>query len=145
MTTQNYKNHIRYYLPHHLFFYSAIAVLLIICSLALFSQRENFMLWLVITLLVFLVGFLSLMLRQHYALMNQNRIVRLEMRLRYYILTQQRFEVVEAQLSPSQVYALRFASDDELTALIEKTLSENLSPDAIKKSIKKWQPDNMRV
>jgi hypothetical protein len=145
MTTQNYKNHIRYYLPHHLFFYSAIAVLLIICSLALFSQSENFMLWLVITLLVFLVGLLSLMLRQHYALTNQNRIVRLEMRLRYYVLTQKRFELLETQLSPSQVFALRYAADDELLLLIEKTLAENLSPDAIKRSIKNWQPDNMRV
>jgi hypothetical protein len=85
------------------------------------------------------------MLRQHYSLINQNRIVRLELRFRYYVLTQKRFEEVEAKLSAGQVYALRFAPDEELPAQIERALKENISPDEIKRSIKNWLPDTMRV
>jgi len=85
------------------------------------------------------------MLRQHYSLINQNRIVRLEMRLRYYMLTQQPLESVEHQLSFNQLAALRFASDAELLPLLKRALTERLTPDQIKKSIKNWQADTMRV
>lgn len=85
------------------------------------------------------------MMRQHYALTNQNRTVRLEMRLRYYQLTQLRFEPLEKKFSFKQIAALRFAGDDELLSLIDKTFEEKLSPDAIKKSITDWQEDHMRV
>ena len=85
------------------------------------------------------------MVRQHYALGNQNRIVRLEIRLRYYILTGKRFEQIEEQLSFKQIAALRFAADDELGPLIERAISQKLSPEQIKKSIVNWQADNMRV
>lgn len=97
-----------------------------------------------VTLLILIVS-LAFMLRQHYALTIQNRVVRLELRLRYYIITQKRFENIESKLSESQIFALRFASDEELENLIEKTINENMNPDAIKKSIKKWIPDNQRV
>jgi len=85
------------------------------------------------------------MLRQHYALGNQNRIVRLEMRLRYYQLTQKRFEPLEQQLSFNQIAALRFASDEELIELIRRAINESLSPKDIKKAIQNWTPDYMRV
>jgi len=95
--------------------------------------------------LLILIAWLSFMMRQHYALNNQNRIVRLELRFRYYVLTGKRLEPIEQKLSFGQLAALRFASDEELPALIERAVNENLSSDAIKKSIKNWQADNMRV
>jgi hypothetical protein len=67
------------------------------------------------------------------------------MRLRYYQLTQHRLEEIEPRLSFSQLAALRFASDSELPGLVQKTLDENLSPSAIKRSIINWVPDTMRV
>lgn len=85
------------------------------------------------------------MLRQHYALNNQNRIVRLEMRLRYYQLTNTRFDPLEKQLSFDQIAALRFASDDELLPLTERALKEKLSAKDIKQAIQNWHPDYMRV
>ncbi len=101
--------------------------------------------WIAITAIFGILGWLSFMLRQHYALTNQNRTVRLEMRLRYYQLTGKRLEPIEEQLSFGQLAALRFASDDELPALVQKALSEHMTADAIKRSIKNWVADDMRV
>lgn len=145
MEQQSYKNHVRYYTPHHFVFYPVLAVALIIavsCAIRFADQRY---LWMAVAALIILIGCLSFMMRQHYALNNQNRIVRLELRLRYYILTQQRLEPIEQQLSFGQLAALRFASDAELPALVDRALKEGLSADEIKRSIKNWQPDYMRV
>lgn len=145
LETQNYNHHKKYYIPHHLVFYLSALVLLVISLSFLSDQNESTPVWLVIAALVLLVTGLSLMLRQHYALGNQNRIIRLEMRLRYYILTQKRFEEIEKQLSKGQVLALRFAPDEELPSLVEKAIRENLTPDQIKKSVRNWLPDHHRV
>ena len=85
------------------------------------------------------------MLRQHYALGNQNRIIRLELRFRYYQITGKRIEPLEAQLRFRQLVALRFASDEELPSLVERAVKEKLTPLQIKKSIMNWSPDYMRV
>jgi hypothetical protein len=85
------------------------------------------------------------MLRQHYALTLQNRIVKLELRYRYLSLTGERLELIEDQLSDEQIFALRFSPDKELLILIEKTLDENLSGNSIKKSISDWKGDYERV
>ena len=69
----------------------------------------------------------------------------MEMRLRYYQLTQRRLEDIEPVLSFSQLAALRFAPDEELPGLIQQTLDNNLSADEIKKSIKNWLPDTMWI
>jgi hypothetical protein len=145
MKTQNYENHVRYYPPHHFVFYPILLILLGISVYYTFKSDEQSLLWLFITLLLVLITWLSLMLRQHYALGNQNRIVRLEMRFRYYLLTNQRLETVENKLSFGQLLALRFASDEELPVLTQRALAENLSPKEIKKSIVNWLPDHMRV
>jgi hypothetical protein len=92
-----------------------------------------------------MITWLSFMTRQHYALGNQDRIVRLEMRLRYYQLTHTQLEQYEGRLSFKQIAALRFASDEELPALLQKALEEHLSPNAIKRSITNWQEDEMRA
>lgn len=145
MEQQNYKNHVRYYIPHHFVFYPILLVALIIAvSCAMYFADQHY-LWMAVAVLLILIGSLSFMMRQHYALNNQNRIVRLELRLRYYILTQQRLEPIEQQLSFGQLAALRFASDEELPVLIERAVQEHLSADEIKQSIKDWQPDHMRV
>jgi hypothetical protein len=71
--------------------------------------------------------------------------VRLELRFRYYVITGKRLEPLEPNLSFGQIAALRFASDEELAALVERALKENLSPQQIKISIVHWLPDHMRV
>ena len=144
ITMQNYHNHVRYYLPHHVFFYSCIIGGTAFCGTMAFLHHGALS-WLIACALFVLLGWLSFMLRQHYALTLQNRLVRMEMRFRYFALTGKRLEAYESQLSFGQIAALRFASDDELDALLQKTLRENLSPEAIKRGIKSWVVDNMRV
>jgi len=145
MKKQSYENHVRFYPPHHFVFYPVLMVLMGLSTYYIFKYEDQSLVWTFITLALFMLGYVAFMLRQHYALGNQNRIVRLELRFRYYVLTQQRLENVEDQLSEGQLFALRFASDAELPGLVQRAISENLSADTIKKSIKNWLPDHMRV
>ena len=145
MKTQNYKNHIRFYKPHHFVFYPVALILLCISIYEALKNNDQTLLWLMISALIVLIGSLSFMLRQHYALGNQNRIARLEVRFRYYRLTHKNFENIEHQLSLSQILALRFSSDEELIELIDRSINEKLSSNEIKKLIKKWVPDYMRA
>ena len=85
------------------------------------------------------------MLRQHYALILQNRIVRLELRYRYFTLTGKRLEEFEYKLTDDQIFALRFAPDNELIPLVENAVKNNLTGDTIKKAIVNWRADYNRV
>ncbi len=145
MKKQDYNNYRKFYAPHHFVFYPVLLVLMIVSWQNASKYPDQQMLWYFITGIFVLIGWLSFMLRQHYALGNQNRIVRLEMRLRYYQLTHQNFEPLEQQLSFGQIAALRFASDEELPVLVKSALANNLSSNDIKKSIKNWNADLMRV
>ena len=145
MSPQNYKNHIRFYIPHHFIFYPVVFSSAGVCLYFKNAKPDQSLIWLCFAGVFFLIAWLSFLMRQHYALTNQNRIVRLELRLRYFILTQKRLETIENELTFAQLSALRFADDLEFIPLLQKTLDENLSPVAIKKSIKNWLPDEMRV
>lgn len=75
----------------------------------------------------------------------QDRLIRLEMRLRLErVLSAERHADI-AKLSVSQLVGLRFASDGELPALVQETLAQSLTNDAIKKKITAWQADWLRV
>ncbi len=145
MEEQNYKNYVRYYPPHHFVFYPILMVLMGFSTWFIFKYEQQSLIWIFITLGFFMLGYLAFMLRQHYALNNQNRIVRLELRFRYYVLTGKRLEDFEGRLSQGQLFALRFASDQELPVLVSRATTENISPDEIKRSIINWLPDHMRV
>lgn len=142
---QDYKNHVRYYTPHHFIFYPLALVGLGVAIRGVMTHQEDTREWIMITALWIMMIWVSFMLRQHYALTIQNRVVRMEMRFRYYTLTQQRLEPMEQQLGFGRIAALRFASDEELPGLLKRALAENLSANDIKKSIVNWVADDMRV
>lgn len=144
MATQNYNNHIHFYTPHHFVFYPIVSFLIGLSTYFAFTRTENLM-WIVFAILFIILFCLAFMMRQHYALTLQNRIVKLELRYRYFALTGKRFEIIEAQLNDSQIFSLRFAPDEELLPLIEKTIAENLDSKSIKKSIVNWKGDYERV
>ncbi|TKC04483.1 hypothetical protein FA047_17795 [Pedobacter frigoris] len=145
MMMQSYKNHIRYYAPHHFVFYPIVGILIAITVRQAIVDEANSLLWIFLSISFLMLGWLSFMVRQHYALTLQNRGVVLEMRFRYYTLTGRRLEPLEEHLSFGQIAALRFASDEELPGLVERTLKEQLSSGQIKKAIENWLPDNSRV
>ena len=145
MSQQNYSNHRKYYTPHHFIFYPICLGLFVLSIYFANQYPDRKVEWYMFAAVVLLVAWLSFMMRQHYAIFPQNRIIRLEMRLRYFQLYGKKFEPVEAKLSFRQIAALRFSSDEELPALLERTIEENLSPRSIKKLITEWRPDHMRV
>ena len=145
MKTQNYSNHRKYYPPHHFVLLPLLMILLIIGVVKSFNDVANQLSWILFSIVVFLLLYLAVMLRQHYALGNQNRIIRLEFKKRYFEIFGKRSDEIEEKLNFGQIAALRFAYDDEFKILLEKALKENISGDAIKRSIKKWKPDFHRV
>ncbi len=145
MKEQSYKNHIRWYVPHHFVFYPVMLACIIASACFAFSDKDNMLIWLFIAASFFAVTLLSFMLRQHYALTLQNRIVLLELRYRFFATTGERLEMYEGMLSEGQLFALRFAKDEQLLFLIKKAINEELSADAIKRSIENWKADNRRV
>ncbi len=145
MSKQNYHNHRRYFIPHHFIFLPAMVFCIVWGIIQASKDSSHQVEWYLFSLLSFALLYLALMLRQHYALGNQNRIVRLEFRLRYYQLLNDPATKAEEKLSFGQIAALRFANDNEFKTLLHRAINEGLSPDAIKKSIKNWQADDMRV
>ena len=144
MGTQSYKNHIRYYPPHHFVYYPVIMAFLAF-SIYFGFTNEDSLIWGFISAVFVVLLCLAFMLRQHYALTLQNRIVRLELRYRYFFITGKRLEDFEYQLNDDQLFALRFAPDNELPELTQRALKENLSGKAIKKAIVNWKGDYDRV
>ena len=80
-----------------------------------------------------------------FALKAQDRIIRLEERLRMSTLLPDTLRARIGELTESQLIALRFASDTELTELVRSALDKKLAPKEIKQSIREWRPDYFRL
>ena len=145
MKEQNYKNHVRYYPLHHFVFLPLTAAMFIIGIVKAVTSENNQLEWALFGILSGCILFLAIMLRQHYALGNQDRIVRLEFRLRYFEMFGKSSSTIEQRLSFAQIAALRFAPDDEFETLLNRALNENASANDIKKAIRNWKADYMRL
>jgi hypothetical protein len=75
----------------------------------------------------------------------QDRIIMLEMKVRCAEILPAAADARLSALNPKQIAALRFASDEELGALLERAVRDRLSPDDIKKAIRVWRPDAHRT
>jgi hypothetical protein len=82
-----------------------------------------------------------LQISRRYTTRLQDRIIKLEMRVRTAaFLTPEQLRLL-GQLNNKQIAALRFASDAELPALLERAVREKLPPKEIKRAVKTWTPD----
>jgi hypothetical protein len=90
-----------------------------------------------------LIGSISTLLTisRVYITRLQDRIIKLEMRIRCAPLLSPALQDAFGRLTRRQIVALRFASDEELPALIERADAEKLTPDQIKRAIRNWVPD----
>jgi hypothetical protein len=80
-----------------------------------------------------------------YPLKLQDRIIRLEERLRLTALLDEPLKARIGELEVPQLVGLRFASDAEVPGLVKAALDERLSGEEIKKRIQSWRPDTFRV
>ncbi len=139
---QNYENHRSY----DKIYMSAGPLMLVALILALISLIRHPRLESgAIALLIFAAFIVGFKLRS-YAIILQNRIIRLEMRLRLEKLLKGDLEGKGGELLLSQLVGLRFASDSEIPDLTRKILAENITKaDEVKRLVKNWQSDHLRV
>ena len=135
---QSYANHVRRARTWSVAFVCALVatVLLIIDAMRERSVDSAALALLGIAVL------LGISLTRLFATRLQDRIIRTEMLIR---LTALGRAGDMRRLNLRQVIALRFASDAELPALVDRTITENLTGDAIKRAIVDWQADLIRV
>jgi hypothetical protein len=139
---QTLANHVRIDPPFHYFVLPVLAISWILSVVFLVRHPGFLHFW----ILVFNTAIIVAVVRsRQYALKVQDRVIRLEERERLAMLVPDSLRPQIARLSEAQLIALRFASDQEIPALVERTLSENLSPKNIKKAVKYWRPDYWRV
>lgn len=140
---QTYKNHVRWYPLFH-FVVVPVFVLNFLFQAFRFYQEPGLDrgVWVVVCL-----GFILLALAARLmALKAQDRVIRLEERLRCRELLAGETSIKAQGLTPGQLVALRFASDEEFGSLIERTLNgEFANGKEIKLAIKNWRGDHLRV
>ncbi len=147
--SQNLKNHRKYYPLHHFIFYPIMLILLVLSLFEFWDnavdERGVSLIWLMVSAVIISIIILSFMLRQHYALGLQDRLIINEFKFRYFALTGKRLETLSYQFSDAQIFALRFSEDEDLIELINKTIENDWSSSEIKQNIKNWKADNKRI
>jgi len=142
MKEQNFKNHAKWVIGYHLVTFIAILALIIGSIRSLInSSEENLYSASLLVLVSFILFFMFYFLRT-FALKAQDRAIRAEEKLRYFILTG---KSLSNKITTRQIVGLRFAPDEEFPALVEKAEKENLSEKEIKMQIKNWKADTYRA
>jgi hypothetical protein len=144
MPEQNIANHAKYVPAFHFF---AVPILITNFVWSLFRLRTlGFSFAGVFGVLLAAALVVLVFLARLFALAVQDRVIRLEERLRYQRVLPADLQTRSGELEISQIVSLRFASDAELPALTRKVLDEKLtSRKAIKQLIKQWKPDFLRA
>jgi cell division protein FtsL len=139
---QNFQNHARFDPAFHFFLLPLTFLLMIWSFVHHFRVKTIDSFFVSMALLVLL---LTIFLVRTYSLKVQDRVIRLEERLRIQSLAGDSMRARIPELTKGQLVALRFASDGEVVALAAKALDEKLTPKQIKAQIQNWRADLFRV
>jgi Family of unknown function (DUF6526) len=139
---QSFKKHARFDPPFHFVLTTVLAANLFIACCFAYKNLNWFSEWLVVLSIAVFIAFGKL---RSYPLKVQDRVIRLEERLRLESLAPEEWHAQIYRLTPDQLIGLRFAADDEVVALAKEALEQNLTRKQIKERIKSWRPDDWRV
>jgi len=142
-TRQSFENHAKMVPGYHYVLSTIILALLVyaVYRVATDFSLDNLFL-LVVTVAIMLVGFYG----RAFALAVQDRVIRLEERLRLERLLPAELRARVPELTTEQLIAIRFASDGEVAELVGRVLSERMTDrKAIKALVRDWRPDNQRA
>jgi hypothetical protein len=140
--SQNFKNHAMFDPLFH-FFLAPVGLILLIGSIWQLVKNPDWMT--AVHVLVFLWLFVLVFKTRVYAIKVQDRVIRLEERLRLAAVLPASLQPRISELSLDQLIGLRFACDAELPGLVEKTLGGNWNRKQIKEAVQNWKPDTWRV
>lgn len=141
-TPQTYSNHARLHPLFHFFVIPVLFINVVVAAVWVVKQPGWLTGWLFIVSLA--LASTALLVRVN-PLKVQDRIIRLEERLRLLALLPEPLRLRIPELTERQLIAMRFAADSEVEALMAETLEKNLSAKEIKSRIENWRPDYSRV
>jgi hypothetical protein len=139
---QSYASHAKIDPPFHFFVLPVLLINILVVAYLLLHYPGIGGAWLLLVSVALLV--LAGRLRS-WATHLQDRVIRVEERIRLAAILPEPLRSRIAELSDSQIVGLRFASDAELPALFQRAIDEKLSRADIKKAITDWRPDYSRV
>lgn len=140
---QSFENHTRIVPLYHMV---AFGILVINLLYRLYRVVTDLSVETLVTGLVAVALILLFFYARIFALTAQDRVIRLEMLLRLERLLPPDLRARAKDLTVDQLVALRFAGDDELPELARKVLTDNIRERrAIKKMVRNWQGDYLRV
>jgi len=144
MAEQNFANHGKFYPPFHFF---VLPVMIINFFWACYRWYTAGFSWDGAERVLLALGlFVGFGVARNMALRVQDRVIRLEERLRYERVLPADLKARVEEFTVDQVVALRFASDAELPGLARKVLDEKMNErKAIKQMVKNWRPDYLRA
>lgn len=144
MKRQSAENHARYFPLQH-FIWLPLGAVLVISTIVygiIKIVKGGFTFDIILLFGVLMMAIIAGVLARMYGVKLQDRIIRTEESLRYFILTQ---DQLDSRFTIDQLIALRFAPDEEYVVLAKRTLKENLSSNDIKQAIKVWRADEHRI
>ena len=139
---QNLKNHARFDPPFHFGLIWVFVANLVISIVYVVKHPCFYSAWFVVLSVAAILALLKMRL---YPLKVQDRVIRLEERMRLQALAPAEWHTQIYRLSEDQLIGLRFASDDEVVELAKQALEHNLTRKQIKERIKDWRGDYWRV
>ncbi len=141
--TQTYQNHTRWYPLVHFVIFPILVVNLVWAIVCVVMEFDWFRAqYLLLSIAVVLLAFAARL----QALKAQDRVIRLEEHMRYHEVLSADLAKRAQSLRAGQMIALRFASDEELPQLVERTLNGEFAKGKdIKQAIKNWRADHFRV